>query len=291
MTTPPLSYPGVYIQPTKLALQLTRLDRVMSQCTGHPSIVIGVLDGPVANHPDLRGLGSDTETASTASLHGTMVTGVLAAQRGSAAPGICPSCRLVVRPIFEDDGMPNTNPAIVADQIVDCVDAGARLLNMSAAYASSSGVGDNRLTAALDYASTRGAIVIVAAGNYGRIAGSPLVSHESVVPVASCDESGQPMPSSNLGASIGRRGVLAPGFGITSLAPGGGLGVLNGTSAATTLVTGAIALAWSAAPFAPVAVVRRALQGWRVRRAIVPPLLDAWTLYETVTRRHQEMLA
>lgn len=253
--------------------------------------MIGVLDGPVAAHPGLRGLGSNGETADKASLHGTLVAGVLAAQPGSGAPGICPACRLIVRPIFAGDGAPNTDPATVADQIADCVDAGARLLNISAAYVSPPGLGKGRLGLALDYASRRGAIVIVAAGNYGHIAGSPLVSHQSVVPVASCDESGKPMPSSNLGASIGRRGVLAPGFGITSLAPGGRLDILNGTSAATALVTGAVALAWAAAPSAPVAVVRRALLGRRVRRGIVPPLLDAWTLYKAVARPHEEMPA
>jgi subtilisin family serine protease len=279
------------VSSTRLALRLTRLDRVMSRCSGHPSIVIGLLDGPVAAHPDLRNLGLDGESAGNAARHGTLVAGVLAAQRGSGAPGICPSCRLIVRPIFEGDGLSDTDPAIVADRIVDCVDTGARLLNISAAYASASGVGNTRLRLALDYTNSRGAIVVVAAGNSGRIAGSPLISHQSVIPVASCDESGRPMPSSNLGASIGRRGVLAPGFGITSLAPGGGLDLLNGTSAATALVTGAIALAWSAVPSAPPAVVRRAVLGGHSRRGIVPPLLDAWTLYATVARLHQEMPA
>jgi subtilisin family serine protease len=263
----------------------------MSQCSGSPSVVIGVLDGPVAPHPALPGLGPDCKTVNKAARHGTMVAGVLAAQRRSGAPGICPSCRLVVRPIFKSDGLPNTDPTIVADQIVNCVDAGARLINISAAYVSPSGVGNTRLQMALDHAGTRGAIVIAAAGNHGRIAGSPMISHPTVVPVASCDESGRPMQSSNLGASVGRRGVLAPGFGITSLAPGGALGVLNGTSAATALVTGAIALAWSAAPSAPVAVVRRALLGQGARRGVVPPLLDAWTLYATLVRLGEEMLA
>ena len=85
--------------------------------------------------------------------------------------------------------------------------------------------------------------------------------------------------------------MLAPGFNITSLAPGGGLDQLNGTSAATALVTGAIALAWSGVPAAPVAEVRRAVLGRRPRRAIVPPLLDAWALYQRVAGVHQEVLA
>src|SRR5258708_5715803 len=120
----------------------------MSESTGHPSIVIGILDGPVARHPDLCGLEADYEPAGKESRHGTLVAGVLAARRGSATPGICPSCRLVVRPIFTGDGVPNTDPAIVADQIVDCIDAGARLLNISAAYVFPSGAGNSRLTMA-----------------------------------------------------------------------------------------------------------------------------------------------
>jgi len=51
-----------------------------------------------------------------------------------------------------------------------------------------SSVGNDRLTLALDNASTGGAIVIAAAGNYGRNTGSPLISRHSGVPVASCDE-------------------------------------------------------------------------------------------------------
>ena len=147
-----------------LALRLTRLDHAMGRSSGHPSILIGLLDGPVAAHPDLRGVSSDNKTSSRAAVHGTLVAGVLVAQRGSGAPGICPSCRLVVRPIFETDGVPNTDPAMVADRVVECVDAGARLLNISAAYVMPSSVGNGRLTMALDHAASRGAIVVVAAG-------------------------------------------------------------------------------------------------------------------------------
>jgi hypothetical protein len=275
----------------RLALQLTRMDYAMSRSTGHRSILIGVLDGPVARHPDLCGLAIDYQPVGKESLHGTLVAGVLTARRGSAAPGICPSCRLDVRPIFTGDGSPSTDPTTVADQIVDSVDAGARLLNISAAYDFASGAEDSRLALALDHAISRGALVVAAAGNYGRITGSPLISHPAVVPVASCDESGRPMSSSNLGASIGRRGVLAPGFNIPSLAPGGGVAQLNGTSAAAALVTGAIALAWSGALATPATAVRRALLGADVRRAIVPPLLDAGELYRRVTGSGQEMPA
>ncbi|MGB8502510.1 hypothetical protein [Mycobacterium sp.] len=160
----------------------------MSQSSGHPPIVIGILDGPVASHLDLCGLGPECETPSTASAHAAMVAGVLAARREGAAPGICPSCRLVVRPIFDRAGVPNTDPAIVAP----------------------SSVGNDRLRLALDYASTRGAIVIAAAGNYDRNTGSPLISRHSVVPVASCDEPDGRCPVRTSGHRSGGATCLRP---------------------------------------------------------------------------------
>jgi hypothetical protein len=61
--------------------------------------------------------------------------------------------------------------------------------------------------------------------------------------VTSTDDFGRPLASTNLGGSIGRNGVSAPGAGITSLTPDGGYGPFGGTSAAAVLVCGVIALA------------------------------------------------
>jgi subtilisin family serine protease len=58
------------------------------------------------------------------------------------------------------------------------------------------------------------------------------------------------MNHSNLGNSIGRRGLGAPGHGITSLGAEGRPLTLGGTSAATPFVTGTIALLWSELPTA-----------------------------------------
>ena len=38
-----------------------------------------------------------------------------------------------------------------------------------------------------------------------------------LIPVAACDLQGRPLNESNLGSSIGRRGLMAPGVAITSL--------------------------------------------------------------------------
>ncbi len=56
------------------------------------------------------------------------------------------------------------------------------------------------------------------------------------------------MAASNLGSSIARRGLMAPGDAVTSLGTNGQTVTSGGTSAATPFVTGAIALLWSIFP-------------------------------------------
>src|SRR5260370_42639324 len=83
------------------------------------------------------------------------------------------------------------------------------------------------------------------------------------------------MGQSNLSNSIGRRGLLAPGEGITSLGSEGEPITSGGTSAAAPFVTGAFALLWSEFPVAPAAEMLLAVRGTRrpSRVAVVPPHL------------------
>jgi subtilisin family serine protease len=107
-----------------------------------------------------------------------------------------------------------------------------------------------------------------------------------VIPVVACDTRGWPLAMSNLGRSIGRRGLMAPGGHITSLGTNGQPVTSGGTSAAAPFVTGAIALLWSMFPEASAAEVKSALTGAGVRRAtVVPPLLDAWAAYKLMQNR------
>src|SRR5262249_17388281 len=120
-----------------------------------------------------------------------------------------------------------------------------------------------------------------AAGNQGTLGSSVLTRHPGVIPVVAYDLRGTPMDQSNLGHSIGRRGLGAPGAAITSLGAMGPPLTFGGTSAATPFVTGAIALLGSAFPSAAGAAVRCAVPHAAAprRSRVVPPLLDAWGAY------------
>jgi subtilisin family serine protease len=289
-------------------LDLVQLTPLMDRTSGRPEIRIGVIDGPVAlNQPDLAGAsihevpgklsGICNRADTVACSHGTFVAGILAARRGSVAPAICPGCTLLLRPIFAETAngngvMPSATPEHLAEAIVDCVDAGARVLNMSAALTVPSSKGDRQLEDALDYAASRGAISVAAAGNQGTVGGSVITRHPAVIPVAACDLQGRPLNESNLGSSIGKRGLMAPGVGITSLGTSGKAQTLSGTSAAAPFVTGAIALLWSEFPAARVAEVKLAITRChqQSRNTVVPPVLDAWGAYETASRGDSNVL-
>ncbi len=178
--------------------------------------------------------------------------------------------------------MPGTTPEVLAGAIIDTIEAGARVVNLSLALEASASKGQRELEEALNFAANRGAILVAAAGNQGTIGGSALTQHECVIPVAGYDLRGRPLKLSNLGSSIGRHGLGAPAEGVTSLGTDGTPLMIEGTSAATPFVSGAIALLWSAFPSATSFQLKSAItQASSQRRStVVPPLMDAWAAYQ-----------
>jgi subtilisin family serine protease len=283
-------------------LDLVKLTGLMQRTSGSPELKIGLIDGPVATqHPDLacerlreipgNNGGACAQANSAACRHGTFVAGVLSAKRGSKAPAICPNCTLLLRPIFAEtkaanDEMPSASPEELAQAIRDCIDAGARVLNVSAALAQPSLKNERALEDALNQAARQDVIVIVAAGNQGTLGSTAITRHPWVIPVVGYDLQGKPMNHSNLGSSVGRRGLGAPGDQITSLGANGNPVTLGGTSVAAPFVTGAIALLWSEFPTATATETKfAATQAYTPRRTtVVPPLLDAWAAYQVMRR-------
>ena len=283
-------------------LDLVGLSPLMTRTSGRPEISIGLIDGPVAlDHPDLAAenirevpgkiAAACADASDAACVHGTFIAGILVARRTSMAPAICPGCNLLVRPIFSQapgngEQMPSASAEELADAIIDVINAGARVINLSVALQGPSPGGGGNLQEALDFALRRGVIVVAAAGNQGTVGGSVITRYPWVIPVVAYDLRGRPMGISNLGASIGRCGLGAPGEAVTSLGATAAPLTLGGTSAATPFVSGAVALTWSEFPGASAAEVRSAVtQAAAPRRTtIVPPLLNAWASYQAMSK-------
>jgi subtilisin family serine protease len=178
--------------------------------------------------------------------------------------------------------MPSATPQELAAALIARIDAGARVINLSLAIARPSTKGEEPLEEALNQAVRRGVIIVAAAGS--TLGSSAITRHSWVIPVVACDLRGRPMNESNLGSSIGRRGLRAPGDGITSLGSEGQPLTLGGTSVAAPFVTGAIALVWSEFPAATAAEVKLAIaqSDLRQRATVTPPLLDAWAAHEAL---------
>jgi subtilisin family serine protease len=136
------------------------------------------------------------------------------------------------------------------------------------------------LEEALDYALQRSVIVVAAAGNQGTLGSSTITRHPWVIPVVACDPHGSPTRDSNLGHSIGRRGLSAPGQNIISLSAEARQIALGGTSVAVPFVTGTIALLLSEFVNATAAQVKSAVTSSSRRCTVVPPLLDAEAAYQ-----------
>jgi subtilisin family serine protease len=287
---------------TPNVLDLVQLTPLMKLTRGRREIAIGLIDGPVlTDHTDLAGRNirqisgrvqaKCAKPSSVACSHGTFVAGVLCAERTSVAPAICPDCTLLVRPIFSEttaanDAMPSATPEDLANAVVECIDRGARLLNLSVGLEQEpSGRSERVMGQALDYAFARGVIIVAAAGNYGSVGSTSITRHQSVIPVIACDRSGRPLDLSNLGNGIARRGLSAPGAGVASLSTQGKAPPAVGTSVAAPFVTGAIGLLWSEFPTATAWQLRVALAQAHPRRrpTVVPELLNAWGTYQALS--------
>ena len=145
---------------------MVKLTALMERTRGRADVKIGVIDGPVLmQHPDLTLRASPgpvwlqgaacTQVDSAACVHGTFVTGILAAMRISSAPAICPDCTILIRPIFSeprfgDANMPSATPQELAIAMLECIDAGARVINLSLALVERSSAGGQQLEEALD---------------------------------------------------------------------------------------------------------------------------------------------
>jgi len=244
---------------------------------------VAVIDGPydaaalsgiLARAPVNLGSGSCCVKPSTACNHGTLVMGLLGARRDAVIPGLCPECQLFHVPLFLEEDAPWASVGELANAITVAVAAGARLINLSLAILGDETPNHRELVAALDYAEANGTVILVAAGNQGRLSMGQLLSHPATVPVVAVDATGSPLPACNFGPAISRRGVAAFGQQILGYAPGGGTTIMSGTSVATAVATGTLAQLWAARPNADGADIRAVVMQLSPRNGPLPPMLE-----------------
>jgi subtilisin family serine protease len=285
-------------------LRLTGLEYLMNISNGNPDIVIGVIDGPIdITHPAFHGSKIelvhskivDCKNANDmACVHGTFITGIISAKRGSSAPAICPGCKIILNPIFKqnrnndlkgkDTLLPSTTPGEVAKAIIETIDMGAKIINLSMSLSTFSLTSYDDLRESYDYALQNGVIIVVAAGNQGNIGNNSLINHQWPIPVAACDGNGRLDSISNFGYSIGNRGLMAPGVNIKSAYPRGQYVQMSGTSFAAPFVTGAIALLWSIFTKATAAEIILSLTRDKLSRrpSIIPRMLNVEETYKVL---------
>lgn len=224
-------------------------------------VTIAVIDtGVDGSHPDLTGTvigGTDVSGVGTAngqtpigedSQHGTMVASLLAGHghgadasspTGAGMLGVAPDAKILAVSVGFGVGSVGSDEQI-ATAVRWSVDHGADIINMSLTR--------NTLDwptswdDAFLYAMKKGVIVVAAAGNRGSgttEVGAP-ATMPGVVVVAGVDQNGNAsFDASSQGITLS---VAAPSEGLVGAAPGGGYYQWAGTSGATPLVAGAIAL-------------------------------------------------
>jgi subtilisin family serine protease len=276
------------------ALGLLKMPSLMAESSGSPEIAVGIIDGPVDLKHEAFAKSNITPARDNdfaacrradniACMHGTFVTGILTGGHGRYPPPICPDCQIILRPIFSEEShehvleLPSCTPHELAQAIVDCIEVGANIINLSVGLSTTSLTKFREVEEAYTYAMRKGVPIIAAAGNQGQIGYFSIHGNPWIIPVVSCDAEGRPDPSSNMGRSIAKHGLMAPGTSITSVSAGGGFTQLSGTSFATPFVTGTIALLWSIFKQATAQEIVLSIRNVTARRyaKIFPPLCNA----------------
>ncbi len=182
---------------------------------------------------------------------------------------------------------PVVRPSHLAQALHDLLDRKVRLINLSLGINGPVTGSLAPLHRAYHRAEREGVVVVAAAGNDGHGDANPLFRDRWVIPVAAEDAEGGVLPTSNRGGAVARGGLLAPGYRIDGLAPGGGHTQMSGTSAAAPWVTAGAALLWSLVPEASAAEIRDALLLPDVPRdGDIPPTLNLARSQRWLARQH-----
>jgi subtilisin family serine protease len=208
------------------------------------------LTGAIVGGADFSGLGSPDGLTPVGPerRHGTMVASLAAGRGNNAVDGVlgsAPDAELLSLSMSFGGGTISPDEQ-VANAVRFAVDNGADIISLS--LTRNTRDWPESWDRAFGYAAANDVVVIAAAGNRGSgtvSVGAP-ATMPGVLTVGGVDQEGQASDSaSSQGITIG---VMAPSEGLVGATPGGGYVLWSGTSGATPIVAGIVALVRSAYP-------------------------------------------
>lgn len=211
----------------------------------HPAIRCTAGTDYVGGRPQGPGLAGDPNG------HGTHVAGIVADTGASGASGVAPAAVIQSMRVLDTSGSGYTST--IARAILDAGRPGV-VINMSLGGPT----GATAMRDAIAAAAAAGAIIVAARGNSGSTAPSYPVCYEPVVGVAATDAADRRPSWSSYGDCTD---VGAPGDAIVSTWPGGGYRALSGTSMASPVTAGSIALLVALGDRDPVGTLARTQDG------------------------------
>jgi len=223
--------------------QLIQAPSAWEVTTGDPQAQIAVVDtGVNLTHPDLTGklvAGYDfvdrDNSPEDLNGHGSHVAGIAAAATGNGRGIAGTAPRASILPVRVLDRYGEGSLDQVANGIIYAANRGAKVINLSLG----SPYDAYTLRRAVEYAWSRGAVVVAAAGNDASSAPNYPAAYSSVIAVGSVDGSDRKSDFSNYGRWVD---VAAPGTDILSTYDNGLYAYLSGTSMASPHVAGLAAL-------------------------------------------------
>lgn len=227
------------------------------QSRGSRAVQVAVVDtGVDLTHPDLRGklvrgtnMLDGRKSAADDNGHGTHVAGIIAARVNNLVGIAGLTWRNAVMPIKAMGADGSGTTFAVADGIIEAVDRGVDVINLSLGnYATSQFLRD-----AVRYAERHQVVLVAAAGNDASGQASYPAAYPEVLAVAATTRVGTVAGFSNYGAYVD---VAAPGDGIASTYKDGQYAMLSGTSMATPHVAALAALVRGVNPRLTAAQVR-----------------------------------
>ena len=207
---------------------------------------IGVIDtGIDENHIDLKNrikdcinvTGTNADNVTDENGHGTHISGILCAEKnGTGVVGVAPKADLYVVKAFDNEG--KTNYECIEKGINWLIDKRADVINMSF----SSSVATKSYQELIKKANASGISMICAAGNEGELGANTIgypARFSQTVAVSAVDINKNIADFSSRGSEAE---ICAAGINIYSTFPKNTYALLSGTSMATPIIAGAVAI-------------------------------------------------